>query len=239
MKRTSLAALMGAALSSAYASAAILTSGHVDFIGIGYEGGLNPEDGEFHLHSHVEEGDLAGEYEPGDLTVQVSTTSLRPAGAAWDLSGVASGQSYYTLPETEIEGQPFVGIGAEELNPAEWTSDITITLTGASGSGIAAGGVFSMAQVVSGVPTFFMSTLGGISAADVYSMDLDVDSHAHFLWGFTEEGTYDLTFQITGTHAVDGAKSATATYSFSVIPEPSSALLGAIGALGLLRRRRN
>jgi uncharacterized protein (TIGR03382 family) len=37
----------------------------------------------------------------------------------------------------------------------------------------------------------------------------------------------------------DGAKAATATYNFSVIPEPSSALLGAFGALALLRRRRN
>jgi surface-anchored protein len=69
-------------------------------------------------------------------------------------------------------------------------------------------------------------------------MDLDDEDHAHFGWGFTEEGTYDLTFEISGTHGVDGFKSATATYSFSVIPEPSSALLGAIGALGLLRRRR-
>ena len=36
----------------------------------------------------------------------------------------------------------------------------------------------------------------------------------------------------TGSTAIRGA-------SFAVIPEPSAALLGAIGALGLLRRRRN
>lgn len=35
----------------------------------------------------------------------------------------------------------------------------------------------------------------------------------------------------------DPAKSA--TFTFGLIPEPSTALLGAIGALGLLRRRRN
>jgi hypothetical protein len=38
------------------------------------------------------------------------------------------------------------------------------------------------------------------------------------------------------TTLVDGT---TGAASFVVIPEPSSALLGAVGALGLLRRRRN
>lgn len=239
MKTTSLSALIGLSLTSTYATAATLTSGHVDFIGIGYEGGeLDP-------HSHVEGGIVERterpdeEFAPGDLVVQVYTTTLRPAGSAWDPAGVNSGESLNILHETNVVGKPFVGIGAEELDPADWTSPITITLTAASGSGIAAGGVFSLAQGSGGVPTFFMSTLGGISAADTFSMDLDVDDHAHFLWGFTEEGTYNLTFEIAGTHLTDGAKSASATYSFSVIPEPSSALLGAIGALALLRRRRN
>lgn len=241
MKRTSLSALIGLSITSTYVTAATLTSGHVDFIGIGYDGGA------FEPHSHVEGGIVDGtarpdeEFAPGELTVQTSTTSLRSAGAAWDLTGVASGQSYFILHETDIAGKPYVGIGAEELDPADWTSDITITLTGASGSGFAAGGVFSLAQTPGGVPTFFMSTLDGISGADVFSMDLDVDDHAHFIWGFTKEGTYNLTFEIAGTHLTDGAKSASAsaTYTFSVIPEPASALLGAIGALALLRRRRN
>ena len=33
--------------------------------------------------------------------------------------------------------------------------------------------------------------------------------------------------------------SATGTSGFQLVPEPSAALLGALGALGLLRRRRN
>lgn len=241
MKTKSLASTVGLLLAALPATAATLTSGHVDFIGIGYDAG------EFEPHSHAEAGAVVDgtpltedtEYELGELTVQTSTTSLRPANGAWDPTGVGAGQSYWTLPETEIAGQPFVGIGAEELTPGDWTTPISITLTGASGSGIVAGGVFSIAQTNGGIPTFFMSTLGGISAADAFSMDLNEDAHAHFIWGFTEEGTYNLTFEISGTHKDDGIKSASATYTFSVIPEPSSTLLGALGALALLRRRRN
>jgi surface-anchored protein len=130
-----------------------------------------------------------------------------------------------------------VGIGAEELTPADWVDgEITITLTGMTGP---SGAIFSLRQTSGGVPTFFMSTLDGISGADAYLMDLDVQDHAHFDWAFTAEGDYELTFEISGTHAVDGFKSAEGTYNFSVIPEPSSALLGAFGALALLRRRRN
>ena len=39
--------------------------------------------------------------------------------------------------------------------------------------------------------------------------------------------------------AGQGVSFATSGTSFSVVPEPSAALLGALGALGLLRRRRN
>jgi surface-anchored protein len=239
MKRTFLPAIFGLALASMPVNAATLTSGHVDAIGIGYDDLAK----EFDPHSHVDGGIVDGilqpdaEFAPGDLTIQTSTTSLRPADAAWTPIGVGSGQNFWILPETDIPGQPFAGIGAEELLPADWSTPITITLTGMAGP---AGGEFSLWQTDGlGAPTFFMSTLGGISAADAYQMNLNVSDHEHFGWGFTTVGTYELTFQIAGTHVRDGAKSATATYNFSVIPEPSSTLLGAFGALALLRRRRN
>ena len=232
MKKHSHCLLTFLALMSLPTYAATLTSGHVDFIGIGYVGG------ELEPHSHVEGGvvdgieELDAEYAPGELIVQVSTTTIRPAGAAFGPIGVASGESYFLAPQSEIAGQPYVGIGLEELDPLEWSGPITVTLTGAT---LPVGAVFSLWQ--DGGPTFFMSTLGGISASDAVS--ITAGDHVHYNWGFTEQGQYDLTFEIAGTHVGDGAKTATATYSFSVIPEPSSALLGAFGALALLRRRRN
>jgi surface-anchored protein len=233
--------LLGLTIAGLPATAATLTSGHVDMIGIAYDGT------NFEPHSHAEpnaivDGNPVGnapdgvEYAPGDLIVQVNSTTTRASGAEWSLIGVASGVSYNLLHETDIPGKPFVGIGAEELTAGDWLDgEIKIKLTGMTGP---AGGHFSLYQG-SVTPNFFMSTVDGITAADVFVLDLDVEDHAHFNWGFTEEGTYDLTFEISGTHTVDGPKAASATYSFSVIPEPSSALLGAFGALALLRRRRN
>lgn len=239
MKRRSLAALIGLSLTTGFAAAATLTSGHVDFIGIGYDAG------EIEPHSHAHEGAVVDgaplgadtEYGPGELTVQTFLTTTRNAGLAWDPVGVGSGESFWTLTQIETPGHPFIGIGAEELNPADWTGPISMALTGAAGSGILAGGKFSLWQD-SGTPNFFMSTHDGISGADVFSLDLTQGDHAHFGWGFTEQGVYNLTFEISGTHVADGFKSATATYNFSVVPEPSSALLGAFGTLALLRRRR-
>lgn len=234
MKYNAYSLLAVLTLASQPAFSATLTSGHVDFIGIGYD------DSNFEPHSHVENGVVDGvsvddiEYGLGDLIVQISAVTTRAAGAAFDPIGVVSGASYWTATESADENVlPLVGIGLEELDPLDWEGDITVTLTGAT---IPAGAVFSMwkGEVT---PLFSFSTLGGISAAD--SISLAPGAHIDFNWGFTEVGDYDLTFLIEGTHAVDGFKSTPASYTFSVIPEPSAALLGAVGALGLLRRRRN
>jgi surface-anchored protein len=230
---------MGVAVMTGPLLGATLTSGHVDFIGIGYK------NGDFEPHSHAQAGSVVDgvtlladtEYELGELSLQVVGSVTRPAGAEWSAVGVGSGVSFWALPETSTPGQPFAGIGAEELTPSDWISPIRITLTGMSAP---AGAHFSLLQTDGfGDPTFFMSSFaGGITAGDFYSMDLSIEDHAHFLWGFTELGVYDLTFEISGEHAVDGLKSASATYRFNVVPEPSTGLMSLLGATVLLRRRR-
>jgi surface-anchored protein len=220
------------------AMGATLTSGHVDFPGIGYNAG------DFEPHIHASAGAVIDgsplladqEFEPDELIIQVSNTMSRDADASWASVGVGSGVSFWSLPEASTPGQPFVGIGAEELDPSEWTGAITITLTSMVSP---AGGTFSLWQTDAfGIPTFYMTTLGGISATDVFSMDIDVEDHAHFGWGFTELGIYELTLKFDGVHAVDGAKTTSATYTFSVVPEPSTGMMGLLGAIFLLRRKR-
>jgi surface-anchored protein len=233
--------LFGGALAGV-SSAATITDGHVDIIGVGY---VEESPGVFVLepHSHVEFGTVDGvavtdvEYEASELTFLVpgSTLTPREAGSQWDPIGVAAGVGHFVLPQSATQadalGSIFAGIGTEELLPADWSTAITITLTGMTGPG-----EFALAQVLLGTPTFFMSTADGISPADSYSQG--ADDHQHFNWYFTEPGDYTLSFDFTGTHAVDGPVDASATYNFSVVPEPSTALLGALGALALLRRRR-
>ena len=247
MKRTSLLASLCFVLPAVYATAATLTFGHVDAIGIGYDG----TDLEPHVHAEnaTVDGVLVadGEYAPDEVAIVVpastfnhtTTTGGRAAGPEWNPIGVAAGQSYWFLPQgstlSNSLGAPFAGIAAEELNPADWSGNLTVKLTAAN---MPIGGQFSLNRTDGlGVPTFYMATLGGISGTD--SLEITPGAHRHYNWYFTAEGTYDLTFEISGTHLTDGAKSSSATFSFNVVPEPSAGLLGALGAFALLRRRRN
>jgi surface-anchored protein len=165
----------------------------------------------------------ASEYEPGDLIVVVPQSSTI----------TVSSTNYYWLPETETaaanNGTPFLGIGLEELDPLDWVGGtVTLTLLSISGPG----DLLLWQDNGLGGANLFLD-----SANSMMGFNLNAGAHTHFNWGFTELGLYDLEFQISGEHVADGLQSGSATYTF-MVPEPTTALLGAIGALGLLRRRR-
>lgn len=163
------------------------------------------------------------EYEPDELILVGSETSTISVNST----------TYFWLPETEqdaaAQGVPFVGIGLEELTAGDWVGGIvTITLLSFSGPG-----EFLLWQDDGfGGENIFLDTENNIT-----SFTLAAGSHTHFNWGFTEEGLFDLEFGISGTHVTDDFQSGSATYTFA-IPEPSATLLGALGAIALLRRKR-
>ena len=167
----------------------------------------------------------------------------RPSGTVWDAIGVAAGENYYFLPASGAGAggagalaAPYLGIGAEEVSTGHFDGDtLTLTLTGASMPGTA---TFSLWENGMTDPTFYMTTADGISSAD--SITVAVGSHAHYNWGFSEAGTYELEFTVSGY--VDGTLTTdTATYTFTAVPEPATtAAIGgsAILALVLLLRLR-
>ncbi|MGB0743372.1 MAG: choice-of-anchor M domain-containing protein [Opitutales bacterium] len=219
--------------------AAILTSGHGD-LGIGYEDGeLEPhwhlgEDNEVVVIDGTPQNDPAGfEFTAAEITPQTNLAQVRQLGSQWNFIGVAAGASFYVFPQTSNPNVPFLGIGTEELVAADWSTDLTLTLTGATGPG-----QFSLYTESLSTPTELMSTFDGITAGDAVSVA--AGTHTHYNWAFTQEGTYSLTFDVSGTHAVDGFKTATETFTFSVVPEPSSAglLLGGAGLFFTFVRRR-
>lgn len=211
------------------------TDGHGD-IGVGYEAGeLEPH---WHLHTGaVVDGSSLGsddEYEAGDLQLilpdNADTQSTRPASSAWDPIGVGANEEYWTLPSSSTPGIPYLGWATEELDPAKW-SDITFTLTGLTGPGDVT--VFSGSPN----PNFHWASFGGISSADNFV--LSPDTHTHYFMTFSQTGIYSLDIQMSGVHSDDGNKLATDTFSFHVVPEPSTGLLLGIGmAAFLLSRRR-
>lgn len=219
-------------------AASLLTGGHMDGPAFGYVSNadvvldrLLTQGFEPHYHNHggsdaaVVDGvaqTTESEYEPGDLIVVVPELSVTTVGPV----------NYYWLPETEPDasanGTPFLGIGIEELVPGDWI-----------------GGTVSLKLVsITGPGDFMLWQDHGVGGANVFfdsagdSFTLTAGSHTHYNWGFTEKGTYGLEFEISGDHVVDGLQSASGLYTFQVIPEPTTTLLGAFGALALLRRRR-
>lgn len=227
------------AFSQPVIAASLLNGGHIDGPAFGYVSNADVITDPlltqgFEPHFHNEGGPDGAiidgvritadtEFEPDELIVVVGSLSTTTLGL----------KSYYWLPETEsvaaANSVPFLGIGLEELNLADWTGGtVTLTLLSISGPGD-----FRLWQDdgFGGANNFINTDGGAMSFASVPG------SHTHYNWGFTELGLYELEFQISGTHADDGFQSAAATYTFAV-PEPSTALLGAIGALALFRRRR-
>ena len=229
--------MIGLALPVSAATLHTYTGGHLDGPAFGYvsvaEQALDnslTQGFEPHLHNHggadgaiidgVRETNES-EYEPGDVTIvvpELSTTTL-------------NSQNYYWLPQDETDaannGAPFLGIGIEELNPADWTGgNVTISLASISGPG----GI-TIWQDGFPNPTIFFDSAGD-------SVSIAAGSHTHFNWGFSTPGTYQLEFSIAGNHIDDGSQTASAAYTFQVVPESSTAALGALGTFALLRSRR-
>ncbi len=161
------------------------------------------------------------EYEPGDLIVvvpQFSTTTL-------------NSNNYYWLPETgdaaATHGAPFLGVGLEELTASDWV-----------------GGTVNLRLLsITGPGDFLLWQDDGFGGANVFfdsagdTATLTAGGHTHYNWGFAAQGIYNLEFEISGIHVDDGAQSASGIYTFQ-IPEPTTAMLGVLGILVLLRRRR-
>ena len=140
-------------------------------------------------------------------------------------------------------GTPFVGHATEELTPADWTGNITLQIVEvASPSG---SGTYSLFNGLLG--PFFTASVTDDPGGDIVNASGDTFTmapgiHTHFNIGFTEPGHWKVTYQVSGTHNVDGLVSDTGTFEFKVVPEPMTVSLMAVGCavlmVGALRRRR-
>lgn len=210
-----------------------LPADHVD-LGIGYAAGA------LELHWHHEAS--ATEYAPHEAYAFIPLASVisRPAGAQWDFTGAAATDPVYLAPAIdETPAVLFLGLGSEEIIDGTFQlNTVTFSLQSASGPG-----VFSLWQNdFFGAPVVALSSLSGGASA----FDVTTGGHAHYNWGFSAPGIYELTFHVSGVLAGETLPiTDTATYTFAVgapIPEPSTAaaLAGAalLGFATCTRRRR-
>jgi surface-anchored protein len=141
----------------------------------------------------------------------------------------------WVSPATEVDadaaGMPFIGFGAEELT-APFAGPVTFTMTGFVYTGSGAGNFY----MFEGTDLFFDSTAAPGSFG---SFSVNVGQHSHGEFGFSDAGLYEITLEVSADNGAS-ITSAPATFTFDVVPEPSTyALLGlGAGALALLRWRK-
>lgn len=221
--------LLASALALAARADVRLSNGHAD-IGVGYH------DGHLDLHVHQELPEEA-EYAPGDVTFVVgdAAKTLSPGGVFAPALG-AAGSPIWVLPTSPNPDLPFIGFGTEELSPAEWLGNISLTLSGFSGPGNMA--IWNIGSF--GGANLVVDSTRGVGPLN--TMLLLPGNHAHYNIGFSQPGRYEVSFDALGTHTpTQLAVLGSGTYRFEVVPEPSTYALMGIGAAAILwsaRRRR-
>jgi len=217
------------------------SSGHAD-IGISFEEGqLHP-----HWHGTTSGGSAwnlpSAEYAPGEVVAQISNKRNSASGSA-NYLGVPTGTSIYVAGL--ISYQPWLGFGAEELDRSDWNGDFTIRLTSWV---VPAGGNFALYTTNgagTSTPDIYLSTFNPAATNDPFELGMGpnvfgigVGGHDHYQFGFTTPGYYEMTLQWSGDHVVEEDVTASGTFGFQVVPEPTTLGLIVPSVLGLLSTRR-
>ena len=216
-----LGAICGASAADRY------TDGHGDF-GIAFE-----DDTEWFIHYHLDSSSVVNgsllpgdaEFPPSEIVLELSASAKVLLPIPLSFLGASAGDEVWIIPQVQSAGVPFFGLATEELD-AMW-GNITFALTSFSGPGqfaLWSTGSFGAANVK-------MQTNDGVDSL----FDREVippGTHAHYNWGFTQPGTYELGITVSSTHPTFGFQSGTETITVHVVPEPGSTLLLGLGLLG-------
>jgi len=200
-----------------------ITSGHWDI-------SAHEHDGELELELHEHDDDIETALDGSTITYNFSdiakvdvTIGASNLGLLW--------VSPSSEEQAELLGMPFIGFSAEELS-APFTGTVTFTMTGFSYTGSGTGHFFMFEDD----DLFFDSTAG---PGNYGSFSVNVGQHSHGEFGFSDAGLYTITLVASGNNG-EPVSGDPATFTFDVVPEPSTyALLGlGAGALALLRWRK-
>ena len=214
-----------------------LSTGHVDGFEVHYDPAAVAPEEPFGLHIHDDTTNT--HYEPADVVLQVNHSAFGVYGDVFTSSTRLgwTGESGWVLPSTQSDtldgdGNPamlFLGV-ASDGGGVVWAGNqfkISLISVGANNPGD-----FAMYRF-SGSGSFSnpINTKNGVSSSDVLTVS-SIGGHEHWNWAFSEAGEYTLDFQASGLLGGTLFESAVETYTFNVVPEPSSSTLLLIGFVG-------
>jgi surface-anchored protein len=214
-----------AALADGEDPANVSGAGHWDIGAVEHLGDLELEIGQHvgqtHIHHPLGGSIINYNFLAEKSPVTVGSTSL---GSVW--------VTPHSEADADAAGMPFIGFSAEEL-AAPFIDQLTFTMTGFTYTGSGSGHFF----LFEGTDLFWNSTAGPGSYG---SFIVNIGQHSHGEFAFSDEGLYQITLTAS---ANNGATifSAPTSFTFNVVPEPSTYALLALGALALawhLRRRK-
>ena len=175
--------------------------------------------------------------EPSGAYARVGDAARFVVTGPVEFLGVNSGSTIWRLPAIQNTALPFLGTSSEGLsgfNPAFTANSLKLT-------GFAGPGNFALWQNESfGPPTVLFRTNNGLANDDIIIPA--IGSHAHYDWGFTSEGVYDLTILATANRGSE-VFTDTGTFRFVVgsataVPEPGVVAFVALAGIGLLFNKR-
>jgi surface-anchored protein len=146
------------------------------------------------------------------LVVREAARLTLPAGTPFGNEGDA----VWIIPQSQDTNLLYLGISAEGISDGIFTGNLRLNLIAVDGPG-----QFFIWQASSfGDFNIKMDTRDGISDADKTTPL--IGSHEHYNWGFTTNGIYHVTLQVSGqpTGGSTSISSGLTTFTFYVLPLP-------------------
>jgi surface-anchored protein len=149
------------------------------------------------------------------LIVAEAAKLTLPAGTPFGNEG----DSLWAIPQSQEAGLLYLGTSAEGISSGIFNGPLTLRLKSVTGPG----NFFLWQADQFGGFNIQMNSSDGISDADFHTQL--IGSHEHFNWGFTTNGVYFVTLQVSGQRVGETTNtfSAPATFRFDVLPLPANA----------------
>ena len=209
-----------------------ISSGHTDifeaeYITVDEVTGVALTTPQLHLGVHTD----SGHYEPADVLLEVGSAAYGSTTAFSPTITSLLGANAWILP-VDLEQADNLGLLEAGVAKAGFPAgSVTFTMVAA---GAANPGNFALFNSSSAIRLSATESEVGTSSFSITT------GHIHYNWGFSAPGTYTFDLKASYTDANFGVlESATETYTFNVVPEPSTGvlLMAGLATLSAVRRR--